>query len=192
MPKLSEPKNGASAAAGTVLLILGAAQFLMVLDTSVMNGSITQVADYACGSLITALSKNLPVLLFGWARLAGMGSALILSAIVALVAGNIPVAGQTRAYRLIAACGAIAVAVVPLFGDFCAAFFYWRYVFAGEVVIAMIILVLRNQQLSGGQSMFFFQIFKQGGYFFVVPRFLSVVPERNAQQTGVRLVPLSV
>ena len=186
MPKLSEPKNGASAAAGTVLLILGAAQFLMVLDTSVMNGSITQVADYACGSLITALSKNLPVLLFGWARLAGMGSALILPAIVALVAG------RTRAYRLIAACGAIAVAVVPLFGDFCAAFFYWRYVFAGEVVIARIILVLRNQQLSGGPSMFFFQISKQGGYFFVVPRFLSVVPERNAQQTGVRLVPLSV
>src|SRR5205807_3221626 len=94
------------------LAILGAAQFVMVLDSSVMNVSISQIvadlntsiqgvqsaitmytlvmaafmlvgaklgdmygrdrifaiglAVYACGSLITALSPNLAVLLFGW------------------------------------------------------------------------------------------------------------------------------
>ena len=121
--------------AGAVLLILGAAQFLMILDTSVMNVSITTVAEdigttiagiqtaitlftlvmatlmitggkigtiigrrrvfsiglviYACGSLTTALAPNLPVLLIGWSLLEGIGAALIMPAIVALVAGNV-------------------------------------------------------------------------------------------------------
>ena len=41
---------------------------------------------YGCGSLTTAIAPNLPVLLFGWSFLEGVGAALILPAIVALVA----------------------------------------------------------------------------------------------------------
>jgi hypothetical protein len=40
--------------------------------------------------------------------------------------------------------------------------------------------------------MFFFQYLLQGGYFFIVPLFLSVVLELNALETGIRLVPLSI
>ena len=51
---------------------------------------------------------------------------------------------------------------------------------------------LKNEQLSGGLAMFFFQFLLQGGYFFLVPLFLSVLLELSALQTGARLVPLSL
>ena len=43
---------------------------------------------YCAGSLTTALSPNLGLLLFGWSLLEGIGAALIMPAIVALVAGT--------------------------------------------------------------------------------------------------------
>ena len=49
---------------------------------------------YGCGSFTTAIAPNLPVLLFGWSFLEGVGAALILPAIVALVAGNFPTNGR--------------------------------------------------------------------------------------------------
>ena len=88
---------------------------------------------YGAGSLTTALAPNLPVLLLGWSLLEGIGAALILPAIVALVASNVPVAGRPRAYGLVMAAGAVAVAVGPLIGGFATTYFSWRWVFAGEV-----------------------------------------------------------
>jgi MFS family permease len=46
---------------------------------------------YGLGSLTTALSPNLPILIFGWSFLEGIGAAMILPAVVALVAANVPV-----------------------------------------------------------------------------------------------------
>ena len=51
---------------------------------------------------------------------------------------------------------------------------------------------MKNPPLFGGVIMFFFQYLLQGGYFFIVPLFLSVVLELNALETGIRLVPLSI
>jgi EmrB/QacA subfamily drug resistance transporter len=183
----------ASRAAGAtfVLLTLATGQFLMTLDSSVMNVSIATVAKdvgttvtgiqgaitaytlvmaslmitgaklgaimgrkrafsigciiYGAGSLTTSLAPNLPVLLFGWSFLEGVGAALILPAIVALVAGNFPPARRPAAYGLVAAAGAVAVAVGPLIGGFCTTYFSWRWVFAGEVVIVLVILVLARR-----------------------------------------------
>src|SRR5204863_578919 len=132
-----------------VLLTLATGQFLMTLDTSVMNVSIATVAKdvgttvtgiqgaitaytlvmaslmitgakigamigrkrafmigsviYGCGTLTTALAPSLPVLLLGWSLLEGLGAALILPAIVALVAGNFPIERRARAYGMVAA-----------------------------------------------------------------------------------------
>jgi len=170
-----------------VLFLLAAGQFLMTLDSSVMNVSIQSVAEdvhttvtgiqtaitlytlvmaafmitggkigsiigrrkafaiglvvYGCGSLVTAISPNLTVLIFGWSLLEGLGAALILPAIVALVAGNVAKEGRSAAYGLIAAAGAIAVAAGPLIGGAVTTFASWRWVFAGEVVIVIVILV---------------------------------------------------
>src|SRR5436190_8818428 len=189
------PAEGAAGAArsGTqiVLLTLAAGQFLMTLDSSVMNVSIATVAKdvgttvtgiqgaitaytlvmaalmitggkiggligrkrafaigcviYGAGSLTTSLAPNLPVLLFGWSFLEGVGAALILPAIVALVAGNFPTERRPAAYGLVAAAGAVAVAVGPLIGGFATTYFSWRWVFAGEVLIVLGILVLARR-----------------------------------------------
>jgi EmrB/QacA subfamily drug resistance transporter len=181
----------AAAAAGLVLFTLATGQFLMTLDSAVMNVSIATVAKdvgttvtgiqgaitaytlvmaalmitgakigaiigrkrafaigciiYGCGSGTTALAPNLPVLLFGWSFLEGVGAALILPAIVALVAGNFPTERRPAAYGMVAAAGAIAVAVGPLIGGFCTTYFSWRWVFAGEVVLVLLILVLARR-----------------------------------------------
>ncbi|KFF99747.1 MFS transporter [Streptomyces scabiei] len=180
-----------STTARVVLLALAAGQFLMALDSSVMNVSIATVAEdvgttvtgvqgaitaytlvmamfmipggktgeligrkrafmigcviYGCGSLTTALAPNLPVLLLGWSFLEGIGAALILPAIVALVASNFAAERRPAAYGLVAAAGAVAIAVGPLIGGVATTYFSWRWVFAGEVVMVLGILVLAGR-----------------------------------------------
>jgi len=317
--------------ASVVLLTLAMGQFLMTLDTSVMNVSIATVAKdvgttvtgiqgaitaytlvmaslmiigakigamigrkraftigaviYGCGSFTTSIAPNLPVLLFGWSFLEGVGAALILPAIVALVAANFPVERRPAAYGMVAAAGAIAVATGPLIGGVFTTYFSWRWVFAGEVLLVGAILILarkiadappgirpkldvvgavlsatglgvlvfgvlrsgewgwikprpgglswwglsptiwlvlaglgilwlflqwesrrqeqgkeplvqpamlKNKQLTGGLTMFFFQYLAQAGLFFVVPLYLSVALGLSALATGARLTPLSI
>jgi EmrB/QacA subfamily drug resistance transporter len=187
----STAKATATAAAGAVLLTLATAQFLMTLDSSVMNVSMATVADdlgttitgiqtaitlytlvmatlmvtggkigtiigrrkafaigcviYGCGSFVTGASPTLPVMIIGWSFLEGVGAALILPAIVALVAGNFPPIGRPRAYGLVAAAGAIAVAAGPLIGGLATTYASWRYVFFGEVALVIVILVLSGK-----------------------------------------------
>jgi MFS family permease len=96
---------------------------------------------YGIGSLITALAPNLTVLIIGWSGFEGLGAALIMPAIVALVASNVPRERRPAAYGLIAAAGAIAVAAGPLVGGAVTTFASWRWVFIGEVVIVGVILL---------------------------------------------------
>src|SRR5215218_1748265 len=153
------PTAAPSARAGgatIVLFTLAAGQFLMTLDSSVMNVSIATVAKdvgttvtgiqgaitmytlvmaalmitgakigaiigrkrafaigcviYGCGSLTTSLAPNLPVLLFGWSLLQGLGAVLILPAIVALVVPGRARNGRPRADGFEASPGAKRVA----------------------------------------------------------------------------------
>ena len=200
---MATTKDPASAAAGLVLLTLASGQFLMTLDSSVMNVSIAQVAKdvgttvtgvqtaitlytlvmatlmitggklgsmwgrrrafaigcviYGCGSLTTALAPNLAVLIFGWSFLEGVGAALIMPAIVALVALNFPKEGRPRAYGLVASAGAIAVAAGPLIGGAVTTYWTWRLVFAGEVIVVIAILFLarrmHDEPGQGGQRL---------------------------------------
>jgi MFS family permease len=85
------------------------------------------------------------VLILGWSFLEGVGAALIMPAIVALVAANFPVEQRPRAYGLVASAGAIAVAAGPLIGGAITTYLTWRLVFAGEVVIVLIILLLTRR-----------------------------------------------
>jgi MFS family permease len=56
---------------------------------------------YGLGSLTTALAPNPTVLVIGWSALEGIGAALILPAIVALVAGNFPAEGSASPRRVV-------------------------------------------------------------------------------------------
>jgi len=60
-------------------------------------------------------------------------------------AALVPPEGRPRAYGLVMAAGAIAIAVGPLIGGVCTTYFSWRWVFAGEVVIVLGILALARR-----------------------------------------------
>ncbi|WP_416565277.1 MFS transporter [Nocardia testacea] len=184
---------------GTVLAVLCAGQFLMALDSSVMNVSMATVAQdlgttitgiqtaitlytlvmaslmitggkvgaivgrrrvfgiglvvYGLGSFVTGLAPNLAVLLVGWSLLEGIGAALIMPAIVALVAANIPAERRTAAYGLVAAAAAAAIAVGPLLGGAVTTYASWRLVFFGEVVVvALILLLLRTMNDTAAEE----------------------------------------
>ena len=66
-------------------------------------------------------------------------------AIVALVASNFGKPERPRAYGLVAAAGAIAAALGPLIGGFFTTYASWRWVFAGEVLIVAVILLLARR-----------------------------------------------
>src|SRR5881394_164237 len=229
----STAENQASAAAG-VLLTLCAGQFLMMLDSSVMNVSMATVAKdldttitgiqtaitlytlvmaafmitggkigqiigrrrafaigcivYGCGSFVTAIAPNLGVLLIGWSVLEGVGAALILPAIVALVASNFEPAARPRAYGLVASAGAIAVAAGPLIGGLFTTYASWRWVFVGEVLIVLAILAVGRRMADAppetrprldlvgtalsalGLGLVVFGVLKAGAWGFVQPK----------------------
>jgi MFS family permease len=223
-----------ASAAGIVLMTLAAGQFLMVLDSSVMNVSIATVANdvgttvtgiqtaitmytlvmaalmitggklgqilgrkrafaigcviYGCGSLVTSISPSLGVLMFGWSFLEGVGAALILPAIVALVATNFGREERPRAYGLVASAGAIAVAAGPLVGGLFTTYLSWRWVFASESLIVLAILALTRRMAdsapergvhldlvgtglsAAGLGLIVFGILRSGTWGFVQPK----------------------
>src|SRR5262249_49057557 len=71
---------------------------------------------YACGSGITALAPNVTVLLIGWSIIEGLGAALIMPTIVALIGGNFTGRARANAYATIAAAAAVAVGLGPIIG----------------------------------------------------------------------------
>ena len=100
---------------------------------------------YGVGSLTTALSPNLAVLLVGWSGIEGFGAVLVVPAIASLTAANYEGRDRALAYALLGGTAAIAVAAGPLIGGWVTTEFTWRYVFAGETVIVIFILLLRGQ-----------------------------------------------
>ena len=173
------------------LIALATAQFVMVLDQSVMNVSIsTLVADfdttvttiqavitlyclvmamfmmtgakvgdiigrrrafvvgliiYGCGSLMTALAPSVAVLTLGWSILEGIGAALVLPALAALIAGNFAGASRKVAYAVIGGVSGAGIAVGPILGGWATTELSWRVVFVGEVVLVIFILAMTGK-----------------------------------------------
>jgi MFS family permease len=100
---------------------------------------------YGLGSLTTALSPSLAVLLIGWSLVEGLGAVLVMPAIVSLVAATYSGRQRALAFGVIGGVAGAAVAVGPLIGGWVTTEFSWRYVFAGEVVIVALILLLRRR-----------------------------------------------
>ncbi len=175
----------------TPLVALAIAQFVMVLDQSVMNVSIsTLVADfdttvttiqavitlyclvmamfmltgakigdilgrrrafviglviYACGSAITAASQTVTTLAFGWSILEGLGAALVLPAMAALIAGNYEGRERKVAYAVLGGVAGAGIAIGPILGGWATTELSWRIVFVGEVVLVLVILALSRR-----------------------------------------------
>lgn len=96
---------------------------------------------YAAGSALTAASWSVPSLTFGWSVLEGIGAALVLPAMVALVAGNFQGQDRAFAYGVLGGVAGAGIAVGPILGGWVTTELTWRLVFAGEVVVAAGILV---------------------------------------------------
>ncbi|MEV4742265.1 MFS transporter [Streptomyces sp. NPDC049555] len=170
------------------LAVLGTAQFLMVLDTSVMNVSISKLVEdfdtevtaiqgvitlytlvmaafmitggklgdafgrrrtfaaglvvYGAGSAVTALAPALWVLALGWSVVEGLGATLVLPALAALVAGAYRGRERSVAYGVIGGLAGAGIAVGPLLGGWVTTYLTWRLVFAGEVVLVVVMLCL--------------------------------------------------
>ncbi|TLM98067.1 MAG: MFS transporter, partial [Actinobacteria bacterium] len=161
--------------------------FIMVLDTTVMNVSISQVvADlnttvvglqtaitmytlvmaafmliggkfgdrwgakrafligclvYGAGSLTTALSPNLATLLVGWSLVEGLGAILVIPSIAALTAATYQGKQRAIAYGILGGVSGASAAAGPLIGGWFTANLSWRYVFAGETVVVIILML---------------------------------------------------
>jgi EmrB/QacA subfamily drug resistance transporter len=170
------------------LVALATAQFVMVLDQSVMNVSISQLVDdfdttvttiqgvitlytlmmamlmltggkvgdilgrrrtfviglliYACGSAVTAAAPTVAVLAFGWSVLEGVGAALVLPALAALIAGNFEGPSRKMAYAVIGGVAGAGIAIGPILGGWATTELSWRVVFLGEVVLVLFILAM--------------------------------------------------
>ena len=96
---------------------------------------------YGCGSALTAASWSVPTLLLGWSILEGIGAALVLPAMVALVAGNFGGKDRALAYGVLGGVAGAGIAVGPILGGWATTELSWRVVFAGEVVLATLILI---------------------------------------------------
>jgi MFS family permease len=173
------------------IVILASAQFVMTLDSSVMNVSISQIVEdldtsiqgvqsaitlytlvmaafmlagaklgdilgrnrafaiglviYGIGSLTTAVSPNLPILLIGWSGIEGVGAVFVIPAIAALIAANYEGKDRALAYAIVGGITAVAVAAGPLIGGWCTTNLSWRVVFAAETVVCLGILVVRGR-----------------------------------------------
>ncbi|MGW1591773.1 MFS transporter [Streptomyces sp. NPDC002386] len=169
------------------LMVLGTAQFLMVLDTSVMNVSISRLVEdfdtevtaiqavitlyalvmaafmiiggrlgdihgrrrlfllglvvYGTGSAVTALAPTLWVLALGWSVIEGLGAAMVLPAMAALVAESYRGKDRAVAYGVIGGLAGAGIAVGPLLGGWVTTYLTWRLVFAGEVVVVIAVLL---------------------------------------------------
>ena len=97
---------------------------------------------YGAGSALTAVSQTVPQLLLGWSILEGMGAALVLPALVALIAGSYQGADRAVAYGVIGGVAGAGIAVGPILGGWVTTNYTWRYVFVGEVVLVLVIIVL--------------------------------------------------
>ncbi|MFI6037479.1 MFS transporter [Streptomyces sp. NPDC051315] len=172
------------------LVVLGTAQFLMVLDTSVMNVSISQLVEdfdtevtaiqavitlyalvmaafmiiggrfgdilgrrrmfllglvvYGVGSALTAAAPTLWVLTLGWSVIEGLGAAMVLPAMAALVAESYRGKDRATAYAVIGGLAGAGIAVGPLLGGWVTTYLTWRLVFAGEVVVVVAVLLCRR------------------------------------------------
>ena len=170
------------------LVALAMAQFVMVLDQSVMNVSISTLVDdfdttvttiqsvitlycltmamfmltggkigdiigrrrgftiglmiYGLGSLITALAPTVAILTLGWSILEGLGAALVMPALVALIAGNYEGKERNVAYAVIGGVAGAGIAIGPILGGWATTELSWRIVFVGEVVLVLIILAM--------------------------------------------------
>ncbi len=102
-------------------------------------------AIYGVGTFTAAISSSSTMLFIGWAALEGLGGALMTPAAVSIISGTYSGEKRTYALAIESALIAIAAAIGPLFGGVMTTYLSWRYGFACELIIVLIIFALQNK-----------------------------------------------
>jgi MFS family permease len=103
---------------------------------------VVGLAIYACGSALTAVAPTVAVLTLGWSILEGLGAALVMPALVALISGNYEGKDRNVAYAVIGGVAGAGIAIGPILGGWATTELSWRVVFVGEVVLVLAILAM--------------------------------------------------
>jgi len=191
-----------------VLFIVSLAVFILVIDTTTMEVSISALVDdlstspstiqsiitiytlvkaafmltgaklqdvfgrkrtfligaaiYCVGTSMAAVSWNATMFLIGWSVLEGIGTVLMLPATITFITGTYQ--GKERAFAFGVWGGIAAAASIfgLIFGGFLTTFYTWRWVFALELVILLIIFAL-HRMLSETRPTASWKSFDLGG-----------------------------
>jgi MFS family permease len=101
------------------------------------------ISLYGTGALITALSPNLTVMIIGWSVLEGVGSALMIPAILTLIPHLFSSGDKrVRAFAIIGAVAAAGAAVGPMVCGVISTYLTWRVSFAAEVAVVLVVLAM--------------------------------------------------
>lgn len=170
-----------------ILLVISMATFVMVIDTTAMNVSISNIVQdlnttvstvkgvmslytlvmascmllgaklsdvigkknafkyglmiYTVGTLIAAFSVNVAMLAIGWSVIEGAAAALMMPAVLSILISNYEGRDRAKAMSIYTTVAAIALATGPIIGGAVTTYFSWRYIFAGEAIIAITALL---------------------------------------------------
>jgi MFS family permease len=113
---------------------------------------IVGLVVYGIGSGLTAVAPSVLVLTLGWSVLEGLGAALVLPALAALIAGNFEGRERVAAYAVIGGVAGAGIAIGPILGGWATTELSWRVIFAGEVVLVLIILALTRYLHDAGRE----------------------------------------
>ncbi len=92
-------------------------------------------AVFAIGSLLSAFSWNLGVLILGWSVIEGIGAAMILPMAMVLIFANYEGPQRAAAFGIWGGVQASGAAVGPILGGFLTSYLTWRLGFGMHVVI---------------------------------------------------------
>ncbi|HEU5380720.1 MAG TPA: MFS transporter [Ktedonobacteraceae bacterium] len=109
---------------------------------------------YDLGALVAAFSSTLGVLIFGYALLEGVGSALLIPPVYILVTVSFPdVQSRAKSFGIISAAAGIGAAAGPLIGGLITTAISWRASFIVQaLVVACIVLLSRRISDPGIQG----------------------------------------
>ncbi|MBB6352110.1 MFS family permease [Nonomuraea muscovyensis] len=105
---------------------------------------------FLLGTLVTAFGPNLAFMLAGWSLLQGVGVALMLPAMLALLTDALTGSSRTKALTTLGTIGGIGAAAGPLLGGLITHYLSWRVSFLmGAAVTAAVLLLMRRTAEPG-------------------------------------------
>ncbi|MGW7410094.1 MFS transporter [Streptomyces sp. NPDC054833] len=114
--------------------------------TFVLGGEV-----FGLGALLTALGPSLPFMLAGWSALQGVGVALMLPAVVAMLTEAFTGATRTKVLSTLGVTAGIGAAAGPVVGGLITHYFSWRVSFLMETVITLAVVLLMRRTVDPGR-----------------------------------------